>query len=155
MVPNRFDEMSRTDGQRIRLTLGSPLQTPFRDQHAQIGTLPAVVPSAVNSQEERLRFVLQLVPVRARPAGRPEILIGRYECCPVGGASVMQLNGRGGFLDDHLAPDVSRGQLAPSRIDLVDVEFEGGIEVLQQMKGEQGDIRVRPGSHIRDRRRLR
>jgi hypothetical protein len=44
--------MLRTDGQRIRLTLGAPLQASLGDQHPEIGTLPAVVARAVDAQEK-------------------------------------------------------------------------------------------------------
>ena len=53
LLANRVDEMFRTDGQRIRLTLGSSLQASFGDQHPEVGALPAVVPGAVDAQEKR------------------------------------------------------------------------------------------------------
>ena len=61
------------------------------------------------------------------------------------------LDSRRDLLQDHLRPQVDRGQFPPTLVDLVRVELELDIEKLEQVEQEQWDVGVCTGGDVGDR----
>jgi hypothetical protein len=70
---------------------------------------------------------------------------------PVGsgaGCGKDALHGVVRLLHDQLSPDVHRGELAPSFVDLVHVDGVVDFHELEQVEQEQRDVGIGTGGHV-------